>query len=93
MDALMTWAKENYNLISLLVGIVGVIIAFISLIYELNKRKSKKADIKKQNEIKEAQLIAMSKSLRSGFNVSDIGSIKVQMAALRAEIEELKMQL
>ena len=42
MDALMTWAKENYDLISLFVGVVGVIIAVISLCYEIKKKKEKK---------------------------------------------------
>jgi len=42
MDALMTWAKENYDLISLFVGIVGVVIAVISLMYEIRKKKSLK---------------------------------------------------
>ena len=36
----MTWAKENYDLISLFVGVVGVIIAVISLMYEIKKKKS-----------------------------------------------------
>ena len=42
MDALMTLAKENYNLISLFVGVVGVIIAVISLMYEIKKKKEKR---------------------------------------------------
>ena len=42
MEAITTWAKENYDLICLLVGVIGVIIAFISLIYEIKKRKAKK---------------------------------------------------
>ena len=42
MDALMTWSKENYNLISLFVGVVGVIIAVISLMYEIKKKKEKR---------------------------------------------------
>jgi len=42
MDASMTWAKENYDLISLFVGVVGVIIAVISLYYEIKKKKEKK---------------------------------------------------
>ena len=37
MDAIWDWAKENYDLISLFVGIVGVVIAVISLIYEIKK--------------------------------------------------------
>ena len=42
MDELMSWAKENYDLITLFVGILGVGIAFISLIYERKERKKKK---------------------------------------------------
>ena len=33
MDAIWDWAKENYDLISLFVGLVGVVIAVISLMY------------------------------------------------------------
>ena len=40
MDALMTWAKENYDLISLFVGVVGVAIAVISLCYEINLKSA-----------------------------------------------------
>ena len=42
MDAIWDWAKENYDLISLFVCIVGVVIAVISLIYEIKKKKEKK---------------------------------------------------
>jgi hypothetical protein len=42
METITTWAKENYDLICLLVGVIGVIIAFISLIYEIKKRKEQK---------------------------------------------------
>lgn len=42
MDALMTWAKENYDLISLFVGFLGVVVAVISLYYELKRKKEKK---------------------------------------------------
>ena len=46
MDTLFNFAKENYALITLLVGLVGVVIAFIALIHELNtrKRNNKKKD-------------------------------------------------
>ena len=40
MDAIWDWAKENYDLIGLFVGIVGVVIAVISLMYEIKKKKS-----------------------------------------------------
>ena len=38
----MAWAKENYDLIGLLVGLAGVVIAVISLFYELKKKKADK---------------------------------------------------
>ena len=42
MEAIMDWAKENFNLISLFVGIIGVVIAVISLMYEIKKKKGKR---------------------------------------------------
>ena len=39
MDSISTWLKENYYLVSLLVRMIGVLIAFVALIYELKKRK------------------------------------------------------
>lgn len=40
MDAITTWAKENFDLITLLVGMVGVVVAVISLFYEIKRRKA-----------------------------------------------------
>ena len=42
MDAIWDWAKEYFDLISLFVGIIGVVIAVISLMYEIKKKKEKK---------------------------------------------------
>ena len=42
MDAIWDWAKENFDLISLFVGIIGVVIAVISMMYEIKKKKEKK---------------------------------------------------
>ena len=42
MDAISTWAKENFDLISLFVGCIGVVIAVISFIYEIKKKKALK---------------------------------------------------
>ena len=45
MDALSAWAKENFDLITLFVGFVGVVLACLSLVYELKKkRKNKKLE-------------------------------------------------
>jgi len=35
MDTIMSWAKENYDLICLLVGVLGVLISVVSFIYEI----------------------------------------------------------
>lgn len=42
MDSISTFLKENYDLVSLLVGVLGVMIAIIALVYELKKKKSGK---------------------------------------------------
>jgi len=42
MDAMWDWAKENFDLISLFVGLIGVVIAVISLMYEIKKKKGKR---------------------------------------------------
>lgn len=42
MDTLINFAKENFQLINLLVGVLGVLIAFIAVVYELKARKRKK---------------------------------------------------
>ena len=39
MDSLITFAKNNFDLITLLVGFLGVVISVISVIYEVRKRK------------------------------------------------------
>jgi len=41
MDTIITWSKENFNLVLLLVSIAGVVVSVISLLYELKKKKSK----------------------------------------------------
>ena len=43
METFMSWAKENFDLITLLVGVIGVLIAILSLVDEIRKRKNKKA--------------------------------------------------
>ena len=43
MDVIMTWAKENFDLITLMVAILGVVISVIGVIYEVKKKKSGKS--------------------------------------------------
>ena len=44
MDAVVTFAKENFDLILLAIGALGVIVSVISLVLEVRKRKSKVGD-------------------------------------------------
>lgn len=90
---IVQWAKENYDLISLVIGLVGVIIGIISVVHELNERKRKKSALKSQIAKKEAQFKAMEMSMKAGFNVLEYGSLEMQKSALQAEIEQLKKQL
>ena len=39
MDSLITFAKNNYDLITLLIAVLGVLVSVISVIYEMKKRK------------------------------------------------------
>ena len=42
METFMTWAKENFDLISLYVGLLGVVIGILALVYEIKGKKKKK---------------------------------------------------
>ena len=42
MDGVMAWAKENFDLIVLLVSFLGVFVSIISVIYEIRKKKKGK---------------------------------------------------
>ena len=41
MDAFISFAKNNFDLITLLVAVIGVVISIISVIYETKKRMIK----------------------------------------------------
>ena len=42
MDAIWDWAKHNFDLITLFVGILSVVIGVISLFVDKKKRKKEK---------------------------------------------------
>ena len=44
MDSLIDFAKHNYDLITLLVAVQGVLLGVISLFYEMKKKKRQKAE-------------------------------------------------
>jgi len=39
MEEISSWAKENFQLICLLVSIIGVIVGIITVIVEIKKKK------------------------------------------------------
>jgi len=39
METIMSWAKENFDLICLLVGALGVVISVVSVIQEIKKKR------------------------------------------------------
>ena len=55
MDSITEFVKQNYQLICLLVGLLGVVVGFISVIYEVNARKRKKNNAEKADEDKTAE--------------------------------------
>jgi len=42
MEGIWAWAKDNYDLIGWIVGLIGVVIAVISLLLELKKKRRDK---------------------------------------------------
>ena len=42
MEAIISWAKENFDLICLLVGVLGVLVSIICVIYEIKVKKRNK---------------------------------------------------
>ena len=88
MEAVLEYiTKED---ITLLVAVLTLICTVYGL-YQ-GKRSTKR---RKREELarKEAQLRAMEESSRYGIDHISASSIRVQIAALHAEIEELKQQL
>jgi hypothetical protein len=42
MDSIISFAKDNFDFITLIVGFIGVMLAVISLLIEVRKKKEKK---------------------------------------------------
>ena len=100
MEAIITWAKENYDLISLGVGFLGVLVGIISVIQA--KKQVKQAQKEKQEDFKQgikqeiAKKRAELKVLESTYHVVDsrtIDDIILRKSILSREIEELEKQL
>ena len=44
MDSIISFAKENFNFIMLVLSLIGVVIGVISVFSELKKKKQQKKD-------------------------------------------------
>lgn len=75
---------------TLIVAIATFVVTCLSYRYS---RKSSKKNLRNLIARKQAQLKAMEESMRWGVEVSAAAHLRVETAALRAEIEELKTQL
>jgi len=42
MDSIISFAKDNFDLITLIVGFIGVMMAVISLLVEVRKKRQQK---------------------------------------------------
>ena len=100
METIITWAKDNYNLICLGVGVVGVLISIISVIQARKQvkqaRKEKQEDFKQGIKQEIAKKRAELKVLESTHQVVDsktIDDIILRKSILSREIEELEKQL
>ena len=56
MDSLIDFAKHNYDLITLMVAVLGVLLGVISLFYEMKKKKRQKAEKAAAEEAAKAEV-------------------------------------
>ena len=89
VDTMWDWAKENYNLLSLLVGLVGVVIGVVSLVYELRKRKR---DIASKIAEKQAELDVIN-STHHYIDMTTMNNSMIRKSVLEKEIDALKKKL
>lgn len=78
------------NVITLIVGVATFVVAVITLLYTRNRDKRHLKSLIKR---KQAQLEAMKMASKVGVNVSEICSVMGNIAALEADIEQLKEEL
>lgn len=88
MDTIITFCKENFDFISLAVGILGVVVGVISVI---QANRQKKNDIRKQLE--ELQEVRNSIKVVNGLDHSGKGYNMADIIRLDRKIEELKKKL
>ena len=86
----MELLRDNIDILTLIVAIATFIVTCLAYRYT---RRSNKKQLRNLIARKQAQLTAMEESMRWGVEHSAASHLRVETAALRAEIEELKSQL
>ena len=80
----------SIEILTLIVGIATLVVSISTFIYTRNRDKR---HLKSLIRRKKAQLEAMESSMKTGFNASEIGSLNGNIAALKADIEQLEEEL
>lgn len=80
----------SIEILTLIVGIATLVVTISTFIYTRNRDKK---HIKSLIRRKKAQLEAMELSMKAGFNAYEIGSLNGNIAAIKADIEQLEEEL
>ena len=83
---------RTYNTIEVWTLIVAIATFIVTCLSYRHARRISKKHLRNLIARKQAQLKAMEESMRWGVEVSAAAHLRVEIAALRAEIEELKTQ-
>ena len=85
----MQFLKENYDLIGLFVGVVGVVVAVFSLIDEVRKKRAKEKLELEKKEKKEMELEA-AKAKAKEIEAAKAKEKELEDAKVKAKTEEEK---
>ena len=89
METIMQFLKENYDLIGLFIGVVGVVIAVFSLIDEVRKKRAKEKLELEKKEKKEMELEA-AKAKAKEIEAAKAKEKELEDAKVKAKTEEEK---
>ena len=76
MDTLMSFAKENFQLITLFVGLLGVLVSIWAVYYEIKKRRKNEPKKRKTSKF---QYLTRRVAIVSAFTISIFALILVPM--------------
>lgn len=89
METIMQFLKENYDLIGLFIGVVGVVVAVFSLIDEVRKKRAKEKLELEKKEKKEMELEA-AKAKAKEIEAAKAKEKELEDTKVKAKTEEEK---